>query len=103
MKTFFDSIFMDRKELETEDIYYPIKLEYYRTIEEEKNVEAKYGIKIVKKEYIRGDVKVETSEYTNLNNNIDEIDKILAVLRDHEVTPISMHEVLEDMFANIQH
>ena len=101
MKTFFDSVFMDSKRLKAEDINYPIKLEYYRTIEEEKNVGAKYGIKIVKKEYIDGNVKVEVSEYKNITSSINETDKILTVLRNNEVTPIGMQEVLEDMFANI--
>ena len=101
MKTFFDSIFIDSEKLRREDINYPIKIEYYKTIAREENVEAKYGIEIVKTEYIDGNVRVETGKYDNIAGNVNEADKILTVLRNNEVTPIGMQDVLDDMFANI--
>jgi hypothetical protein len=100
LKTFFDGIFIDREILQEEEIQYPIKLEYYKTITSEENVEARYGIEIVKTEYINGNVKIESSKSENITNNVEEADKILAVLRNNEVTPIGMQDVLEDMFAN---
>ena len=101
MKTFFDSIFIDRKKLQEEDIHYPIKIEYYKTIAREENVEEKYGIEIVKTEYIDGNVRIETSKNDYVASNVNEADRILTVLRNNEVTPIGMQDVLDDMFANI--
>lgn len=99
MKTFFDGIFIDDEKLEAEGKKYPIKLEYYKTIAIEENVEAKYGIEIVKTEYKKGEVNVENSIIKNITNNANELDKILTILRNNEVTPIGMQDVLSDMFA----
>ncbi len=99
MKTFFDGIFIDDEKLEAEGKKYPIKLEYYKTIAIEENVEAKYGIEIVKTEYKKGEVNVENSIIKNITNNANELDKILTLLRNNEVTPIGMQDVLSDMFA----
>ena len=63
VKTFFDGVFMNKEQLEEEGIEYPIKLEYYKTSIDEKNVETKYGIEIVKTEYLDGNVKIETKEF----------------------------------------
>lgn len=97
MKTFFDGVFIDRQKLEEEDITYPIKLEYYKTAIDEENVETKYGIEIVKTEYLDGNVKIETKELKNITNDLAEENKILTLLRDNEVTPIGLEDVLEDL------
>ena len=55
MNIFFGSTFIKKEELQEAKINYPIKLEYYKVINEDefvKNNNAKYGIKIVKTEYI---------------------------------------------------
>ncbi len=101
MKTFFDGIFIDNEELEAEGKEYPIKLEYYKTIAIEENVEAKYGIEIVKTEYKKGEVNVENSIMKNITDNANELERILTILRNNEVTPIGMQDVLSDMFAGV--
>ena len=98
MKTFFDGIFIDCSK--HEEIEYPIKLEYY-TIETEENVEAKYGIEIVKTEFIDGTVKVESKKMENITDSKEKIKKILTILKNNEVTPIGMQDVLNDMFIRI--
>ena len=101
LKTFFDGIFIDNEKLSDEGIEYPIKLEYYKTITSEENVKAKYGIEIVKTEYKNGNVNVESNKLENVTNNDEEADKILSILRNNEVTPIGMQDILDDMFANV--
>lgn len=96
MKTFFDGVFIAKEHLEEAGIEYPIKLEYYKTSGEE-NVEAKYGIEVVKTEYLDGNVKIETKEIKNLTNNIEEEEKILTLLRNNEVTPIGVEDVLKEI------
>ena len=96
MKTFFDGVFIAKEHLEEAGIEYPIKLEYYKTSREE-NVEAKYGIEVVKTEYLDGNVKIETKEIKNLTNNIEEEEKILTLLRNNEVTPIGVEDVLKEI------
>ena len=97
MKTFFDGIFIDNNKLKEEEIDHPIKLEYYKTMVEEKNVIKQYGIEIVKTEYINGDIKLESSINENITNNANEIDNILTIFRNNEVTPICMQDVLDEI------
>lgn len=96
MKTFFDGVFISREHLEEAGIKYPIKLEYYKTSGEE-NVETKYGIEVVKTEYLDGNVKIETKEIKNVTNDLEEEEKILTLLRNNEVTPIGVEDVLEEL------
>ena len=96
MKTFFDGVFISKEHLEEQGIPYPIKLEYYKTSEEE-NVETKYGIEVVKTEYLEGNVKVETKEVKHVTNNLEEEEKILTLLRNNEVTPIGVEDVLKEI------
>ena len=102
MKTFFDGIFISKEHLNEAGIKFPIKLEYYKTTREESSEiarenEYKYGIEIVKTEYREGNVRVETKEINNIANNIKDQEKILTLLRDNEVTPIGVEDVLEDL------
>ena len=96
LKTFFDGIYIDGSAYE-EELEYPIKLEYYKTFETQENVGAKYGIEIVKTEFIQGKINVESKRVEDITNISSKIDEILTILKDNEVTPIGMQDVLEDM------
>ncbi len=98
MKTFFDGIFITDNEYQ-ENLEYPIKLEYYKTIQTEENVEAKYGIEIVKTEYKDGKVNIENNIVNNLTPNVEEAERILTILKNNTVTPIGMQDVLKEMFT----
>ena len=97
MKTFFDGIFIDKNRLLEEGIKYPVKIEYYKTITGKENVENKYGIEIVKTEFKNGNINVESNEVPDITSNMNEADRILTLLRDNEVTPIAMQDVLDDL------
>lgn len=96
VKTFFDGVFISREHLKEAGIKYPIKLEYYKTSEGE-NVKTKYGIEVVKTEYLDGNVKIETKEVKDVTDNLEEEEKILTLLRNNEVTPIGVEDVLQDL------
>ena len=66
MKTFYDSVFISNSSL-YQDPEYPIKLEYYKTIHIENNMEKQYGIQIVKTEFVDGKVNVESEKLENMN------------------------------------
>lgn len=102
MKTFFDGIFISKEHLDEAGVKYPIKLEYYKTKQNENrdNIgenEKIYGIEIVKTEYKNGNVVVETKELNNLTNKAEEQENILELLKNNEVTPIGVDDVLEDL------
>ena len=96
MKTFFDSIFIDCND-DQYDGEYPIKLEYYKTIKNGENVEAKYGIEIVLNEYIDGRVNVESKTIDEIASTSEEIERIIKILKDNEVTPIGIQHAIEEI------
>lgn len=103
MKTFFGGTFIEKEKLKEAGIYHPIKLEYYKEINEDdmKNANgAKYGISIVKTEYLEDKVKVETKNIKYITNDEVEEDKILKIFKENEVTPINSEEIISDLFRN---
>ena len=70
MNSFYGGIFIDRKKLEEEGKGYPIKIEYYKKINEDEIVKKqnpKYGISIVKTEYIPNNTRIERKEIKYLS------------------------------------
>ena len=96
MKNFFGSIFINRDKLQEAGINYPIKVEYYKiTNEEEKIKENKlmYGIQIIKTEY-RDKIGVEQERIEHVTNDENEIAQMLALMKENEVTPIGLEDVV---------
>lgn len=96
MKNFFGSIFINREKLEEAGINYPIKVEYYKiTNEEEKIKEDKliYGIQIIKTEY-RDKIGIEQNKLEHITNDENEITKLLSIMKENEVTPIGLEDVI---------
>ena len=96
MKTFFDGVYVSNKILKEAEIHYPIKLEYYKTSLEE-NVGPKYGIEIVKTEFIGGNINIESEEVQNIIDDEIEQNRILTILKNNEVTPVGLNDVLEEL------
>ena len=100
MKTFFGGVFIKKESLVEAKIYHPIKLEYYKRINEDEiigNKNAKYGISIVKTEYIQNTTKTESKELKYLSNDENKIEKLLNILKENEVTPIGVEDVISDL------
>ena len=102
MKTFFGGVFIEREKLEEAGINHPIKLEYYKEINEDDigSGKEKYGIQIVKTEYIPDNLKIETKSIKYVTNDELEEDKILNIFKENQVTPINSEEVILDLFRN---
>lgn len=100
MNSFYGGIFIDRKKLKEEGKGYPIKIEYYKKINEDEILnkqKAKYGISIVKTEYIPNNTKVERKDIKYLSNDELKINNILKLFKENEVTPISVEEIITDL------
>ena len=103
MKNFFGSIFINRDKLEEAGISYPIKVEYYKIMNEEENIKQNkllYGIQVIKTEY-REKIGVEQNKIEEITNDEKEINKILSVIKENEVTPIGLEDVVTEL-KNIQ-
>ena len=99
MKIFYNSTFMNKETLNEVGIYHPIKLEYYKIINEDemiKQEKEKFGIHIVKTEYIGDNIKVEDKKVPYVTNDEIEIEKIMKTLKEYEVTPIALEDILND-------
>lgn len=84
MRTFFGSTFIEKDKLEEAEIYHPIKLEYYKEINEDdiqKVDKAKYGITIVKTEYKKDNLEVETKNYYLVTNVLRKYPKNLQFIK----------------------
>lgn len=97
MKTFFGGIFIDKDKLERNGIDHPIKLEYYKTIDQVKENLEYYGVKVIKTEYIGEKVQIEEKEIRNIIKSEKNIERILEIFKNNEVTPIGCEDVLNDL------
>lgn len=100
MKTFFSSTFIKEETLNEVRINYPVKLEYYKIINEEKKLEehkAKFGIYILMKEYKREGVKKEEEEMQYVTNDEKQIEEIINTLEKNEVTPSGLEDVINEI------
>ena len=101
MKTFFGSVFMKKEDLKEAGIDYPIKVEYYKRINEDEIIKKnnpRYGISVVKTEYIQDNIKIEHKEIPYITNDESKIDKILKIFKENEVTPIVAEEIICDFW-----
>ncbi len=101
MRTFFGGTFIEKEKLEEAGIKHPIKLEYYKQINEDEinsHKKAKYGIEIIKTEYIPNNLKIETKNIKYVTNDELEENKILNIFKENQVTPINSEEVIIDLF-----
>lgn len=103
MRNFYGSIFINRDELRAAGIDYPIKVEYYKlTNENEIPVTNKsiFGIQVIKTEY-KEKIGVEQSKIENITNNEKEINNILKQLKEYEVTPVGLEDVIIEIEEDI--
>ena len=99
MKNFFGSIFINRDELSEAGINYPIKVEYYKIIDEDKKDNKDkliYGIQVIKTEY-RDKIGVEQNKIEHLTNDEKEITQMLRLVKENEVTPIGLEDVIMEI------
>ena len=96
MKNFYGSIFINRDKLEEAGINYPIKVEYYKITDEEEKMNRNkliYGIQIIKTEY-KEKIGIEQNKLEHITNDEKEITKILRLMKENEVTPICLEDII---------
>ncbi|MEE0865275.1 MAG: DUF6514 family protein [Clostridia bacterium] len=104
MNAFFGSIFIEKEKLREAGVEYPIKLEYYKIINEDEFINrenAKYGIKIVKTEYKKNNTKIEDKTIRYLSNNEQRVEDILSLFKRNEVTPVCAKDIIYDFSKEV--
>lgn len=80
---------------------FPINLEYYKICTRmPKNVEKPYGIGIIKTHEDTIETCMEKSEFNHVFSQEQEANKMLELLIENKVTPVTLRDILED-FASI--
>lgn len=104
MKTLYGSTFINKQQLKEEGIDHTIKLEYYKIInmnELEENNKEKFGINIVKTEYMKNDTKIEEKEIKYLSNDEQKVNNVLNILKRNKVTPVCIKDIILDLSNKI--
>lgn len=104
MKIFFSSTFIKKESLKEANINHPIKLEYYKIINEDEMVNGekeKFGIGVEKTEYIENNIKVENKFIKYLSNDEKKVEEILKIFKENEVTPIGVTDIINDLSKKI--
>ncbi len=99
MKIFSGSTFIKKEKLREAGIQYPIKLEYYKIIHEDEIIKlnnARFGIHIVKTEYKKENIEIENKIIPYLCNDEKKAEEILKIMKENEVTPIGVEDILQD-------
>lgn len=96
MKSFFGGTYLGRDKLENNNIFYPIRLEYYKT-ENTENFKTFYGIEVVKTEYKNNEVNVENKIINKVTDEENIINKILQQFKVGEITPAVSEEMIEEL------
>lgn len=96
----YGGILLDEKELRTNNIYHNIEVEYYKITNDKTSLlkSKNYGIEVVMREYINGEVITINEKISALTQNEETIEKVLEVLKRNEVTPTTLKDVIEDLF-----
>ncbi len=104
MKHFYGGTFINPEKLKAIGIEYPVKLEYYRTnneCKESNKTKVKYGIEVIKTSYTKEDVNVETSQIPKIIESETIVNRILDILKENLITPVSAEYIVEDLLKEL--
>lgn len=104
MKIFYGGIFVKKESLVEAGINHPIKLEYYKIINEDemiKNNKERFGISIIKTDYIEDKVNTDEKTIKYLSNDEKRIEELLKTFKENEVTPIGVEDIIKDFSQQI--
>lgn len=96
MRSFYGGTYVGKELLAKNNIYYPIRLEYYKTQKLE-NMKPMYGIEVVKTEYKDDKVNVENKIIDEVTSEENKINQILEQFKTGEITPVVTEEMLEEL------
>lgn len=101
-RSFYGGILLDEEKLKQNNIYHNIEVEYYK-ITNDKNTlfqgkTKTYGIEVIMKEHINNNIITEKEKIEELTKNEHIIEKVLNKLKENEVTPTTLKDVIYDLF-----
>lgn len=104
MKIYYGSTFIAKEKLKEACIEYPIKLEYYKIINEDDMIKKdgiKFGICVEKTEYLGNNIRIEKKMIKYISNDERKVEGILEKLKNNEVTPIGLQDIIYDLSREV--
>ena len=100
LRTFFGKTTINNEDAEQAN-FDRMYLEYYKNVNEReiKKDEKPYGVTIIKKTQIGKILEIEEKEVKNILNRENDVDNILKLLVEYNVTPIGLDDVLQDLVS----
>lgn len=95
MKNFYGGTYIGKEILAENNIYHPVRLEYYKT-EKEENNKRFYGIEVVKTDYKEEKPEVETKAIENITIEETKIVELLEKFKRGTVTPSFLEEMVKE-------
>lgn len=96
MRKFYADVILNKDELKESDSN-RIELEYYKLAKNIKKDEKLFGIEIVKTEYLDDKKLKESENIYNVTSNEGVIDNLLSILKENQVTPICLNDVVSEI------
>ena len=100
-RTYHGGTFLGWDDLQEAKINHRVELEYYQTKNDINNIlnedDTKYGIEILKKEYEKDRIYIESNNIKNVCDSSKKVIEIINVLKKNKVTPVGLQDVLDDL------
>ena len=100
-KFLYGEVFLEAEDLKERSAKNPIELMYYKTRQSRKNLTNQpyeiFGVEIIKKEYIGKEIQIESRSIENISRNEQTINKVMELLKNNTVTPVSLEDVIGDI------
>ena len=96
MRKFYADVILNKDELKESDSN-RIELEYYKIAKNIKKGQRTYGVEIVKTEYFNDKKLKESENIYNVTNNESVIDNLLSMLKENQVTPVGLNDVVDEI------
>ena len=96
MRKFYADVILNKDELKESDSN-RIELEYYKITKNVKKDQRTYGVEIVKTEYFNDKKLKESENIYNVTSNEGVIDNLLSILKENQVTPVGLNDVVDEI------
>ena len=101
LKTYYGGTFLGWEDLQESNICHKVELEYYETKNDINSVLnedcTKYGIEVLKKEYDKDNIYIESNNIKNVCDSSKKVIEIIEILKKNKVTPTGLQDVLDDL------
>lgn len=95
-KSFFGRTMINSSDSEEKESIEEIELEYYETRNFNEENKREYGIEVIKKKKQNERFNIESKIVNNISNEEKVINKLLEVMLNNKVTPITVDDIISD-------